>query len=379
MQRNYINSGRRHENRRRTLGGFLTAIAVMLASLPVLAAEVVESATGSAYGVAAQVTVLGVGQGIQPTPQVVLPASGDNKSQTVASLDQPSVVSTGVMTVQVSSSGLGTDNGVVSASAEVNNLSIGLPILGSVLGSTVIKAECSSGPNGPTGSTLLVGASALGQGGIAQSPAPNTTLNIAGVGTLRLNRQTTDAEGNLTVTGLSLEINALGIASGTINVARATCGTTLGDAPTTTSTSSTSTTVPTTSSTTVQPTTTTTDGTPTTTIPSTTSTTSPRQTTTTIAPNGPTTTVPGSTDTTIAEPHDDDDGDLVCEPEESASVGVVGGSGGSGDRGQGSNGATPVMFGVLLAGLALGGLVGYSARQNLFSRATARLRLWASN
>lgn len=369
-----INSGRRDGMRRRALGGILTVAAVVWATMPVLAAEVVETVDGSAYGVSASVNVLGVGMSVGPTPSVSIPPGGGDVSKTAASVSLANVLSTGVLNVSANSSNVGDGNGKIKAISEVHGLGVQLPIVGSILGSTLIRAECQADVNGPSGSTLLLGVNVLNHGAVVEIPAPNTTIKIAGIGTLWLNRQVTNSDGNLAVTGLSLELKVHGVAGGTINVAEAVCGASNGEAPPATTT-------------TTQPTTTTTAPTTTTTQPSTTTTTQPPTTTT--APAAPTTTSPDGTGTTVPTPPDNtdngDDGDdngldgddPVCEPEEVAGLSITGGGGGQSGRPSSSMRQVALL---LLGGLGVGGLAGYTANQSqLFSRASSRLRLWATN
>lgn len=99
-----------------------------------------------------------------------------------------------------------TTAGTSSSSAEVNNLNLGL--LGvQAVGASTIKSTCTSDDNAPVGTTTVTGLNLTGAAGasVPTNPTPNTVVNVAGLGTLTFNEQTTGTSG----TQKTLAVNAL--------------------------------------------------------------------------------------------------------------------------------------------------------------------------
>lgn len=324
-------NARRRAWSRRTAGALVVAFCLVALNSPsAFGAGAVESVKGSAYGAHASVNLLLAKGQIGPVPSISLPASGGSEKATLASVNlrvgvsplTQHVLTTGILVAESSAAGLGSPNGSMTSRASIDDLNV----LNRVLVASAVVAECSADSSGASGSVTLVGASVAGIGSLSVSPQPNTGIDIPLVGSLILNKQTTSADGTLSVTALSLELLPV-LGTGSINLGHVTCGTQVG-----TPTSTTTTTVATTSTT--APTSTSTSGpastTSTTLPPTSTSTTQP--TTTTSAPGdgttttvaGPTSTTLGSTSTTVAdEPHDDDDDWCVAPPEATRDNGEV--------------------------------------------------------
>lgn len=362
--------------------------ALMMLPLAAVAEETVTSVKASAYGAYADVDINGTEASAGPAPKASVPSSGGNDSDSSANVDlsvelplgSMTVLDTGVLNVSASGTQVGSPNGKATSEASVSqvNLVHVSGLLPAVVHADKVTASCSADADGVSGSTRLVGASVSGIGSLSVSPAPNTSVNVPDVGTLWLNRQTTDGSGNLTVTGLQLALDLdlvlglLGVeGGGIINIARAVCGVnTQQITPTTTSTVS-----PTTSTSTGGTTSTSTGGTTSTSSGATTSTSS--ASTTTIA-EGTTTTLDEGTTTTIVEDfcaaEDEHDG-LVTVAANNDGTGFgalrIGGSASVGD-----SSPLPVVLNILilLVAAALGAVGGYAVHKfGLFDR-MARLK-----
>jgi hypothetical protein len=161
----------------------------------ILAASSPASAAPPNKGIALQATGL-----IPASPLVVsnFPGTSPNHS---GSLNLPPLLTTGVAD---------TAAGPTSASATVSNLSVFLPTLASVTTGTLTSSCSYSTTTGrvtgsgdiENGRVVLFGTPIA----LDPHPAPNTALNLAGIGTLTLNRQTTAPDGTLTVDALSVQL-----------------------------------------------------------------------------------------------------------------------------------------------------------------------------
>ena len=109
------------------------------------------------------------------------------------------------------SSGLVTDTAdATSASSTIANPSAGLGT-GVNLTATAVTSSCSFDPNTAT----VSGTSSIANGSVstlglpialASNAAPNTTVSVPGVATITLNRQTTAADGTLTVDAVYVQL-----------------------------------------------------------------------------------------------------------------------------------------------------------------------------
>lgn len=278
----------RRERCPRALTTIVAAALIIPLGAAVAAADTsVDSVEASSYGVFASVSLNGIGASVSATPSASVPSSGGSQSKSLASK------SLGVLVIDVLDLGLmnvsASGSTGVDGSAEAEATIADVELVNQIITADKVTVSCDAGPGGTSGATQLVGARVASIGNLSASPAPNTSLSIADVGTLWLNRQTTDSSGTLTVTGLQLVLNLnllLVTGTGTINVGRAECGVDTVDVPS-----------PTTTSTSTSTTSTTSPSSPTTTAP-TTSTTAPKSTTTTT--RATTTTTSGASTTSTA-------------------------------------------------------------------------------
>ncbi|MGH9049297.1 MAG: choice-of-anchor P family protein, partial [Acidimicrobiia bacterium] len=174
-----------------------------------------------------------------PEPSVTLPPEGGSVSEQVLNVDEEVGVIglTAAVLTAAAEGALGPD-GFATAESTVADVALFedlIPILDvgaqqfedPFLAAELISATCSADLSGVTGSTSLVGASVLGES-LEVEPEPNTEFEIpipsgsSISGTL--NRQVENPDGSLSVTAIVLEIDLLGLVSGTLEIGPATCG-----------------------------------------------------------------------------------------------------------------------------------------------------------
>ena len=189
----------------------------------------VTTVTGSATGASATLTTLaGINADIPPQPVVTLPAAGSAApvTNTLASLNVL-VLKTGVL--NVSTQGTLGAGGSVTSSSDVANPVVGIPALApNVLRATAVGSSCTSNEAGSSGTATIANLKLLGQP-VTVSTAPNTTVNVAGVGILHVNEQIVTGSGAstaITVNALRLEITAGPLGQGSIIIAQSICGVT---------------------------------------------------------------------------------------------------------------------------------------------------------
>jgi hypothetical protein len=204
-----------------SLGLLLSCLSIGLA--PPASADV-SDVGGGADGLEASVTLpLGSPLTLGPAPTVTLPPGGGSESDDVLSLELPGVLGTGTVTV-VSEGSNGPTGGVVST-ATVEGLSV-LPAL--LLSNATVQATCNAGyqPTSPNASTTILGVQTGTLGGaladLVPNPAPNTVIALPGLGSVTLNRQVPVTNG-VEVTGMVIDLNVALVATGSIEVAKATC------------------------------------------------------------------------------------------------------------------------------------------------------------
>ncbi|MGW0766111.1 choice-of-anchor P family protein [Streptomyces sp. NPDC002676] len=99
--------------------------------------------------------------------------------------------------------------GTSSASATVQTIDANFGPIGS-LGLTGVRSSCSATPSGATGSGVIASGRAqvdsLPPVALQANAAPNTVVNLVGLGTLTLNEQVTDADGVITVNAVHLKL-----------------------------------------------------------------------------------------------------------------------------------------------------------------------------
>lgn len=136
---------------------------------------------------------------VTPTPQSTFPSGGTNTQVGINS----GAFSTN-STLTATTAGSPTD-GTASASATVDNLTVTLNPGTITLNG--VSATCSADPSGATGSGSISSGTASAGGtdtALPANAAPNTTVDIPGLGTAIFNEQFTDAEGDLNVNAVHI-------------------------------------------------------------------------------------------------------------------------------------------------------------------------------
>jgi len=176
----------------------------------------------------------------EPTPKpgsaFALSASGLLNVSAVPALDgsrgyqERSVADLTTPDGQLSAHALNVAVHETSARASVADLRIGLAQLPQLrdldlglLSASAVRAVCENGQ----GSATLARASLAGRP-LEVTPPPNTTIPLAGLGSIVLNKQTRNADGSLTVTALHVRVNGVQ----DIDVASATCAKSASDSET---------------------------------------------------------------------------------------------------------------------------------------------------
>lgn len=205
----------------------LTALVPVFAlGLATAAHADVTSVTGSAYGERVQVTTL-VGAAVNsgPLPTVTLPAGGSAAPVTssAANANVSGLLTAGVL--NVSTQGTTGPGGSVQSSAQVTNPSLGTSIA-PVVQADAVGTTCTANEAGATGTTTITNLRILGAT-VTVPTAPNSSLNVAGVGTLFVNEQAvtgTAPSQSITVNALRLQITTGALGTGSIILAQSACG-----------------------------------------------------------------------------------------------------------------------------------------------------------
>jgi hypothetical protein len=204
----------------------LAMLSLMVLPMRVFAQEATE-VSGRAFGISATGPVT-----IAPTPVVTLPATGGDRTDTVASINQGGI-STGVLSVSTSGT---LDPGASTATATVNDLAVGVNLAGvatDVVSATTLEATSSSacdekGTASSTGDSIIEGLTLLGNP-VTVTGEPNQTVTAqlpGGAGSVELviNEQVGQQAGDtseLTVNALRVTITVAGTTQ-TVVVASAT-------------------------------------------------------------------------------------------------------------------------------------------------------------
>lgn len=207
-----------------TLGLLVPSVVLALAG-PALAD--VTAVTGAASGVAASTTGL-LAINVANTPNVTLPVGGSAipVTATTAAVNAAPLLSTGVL--NVSTKGTTGSGGSVTGSATVNSTSVVGALSANLLGAGVITSSCVSNETGSTGTASIANLTALGLP-VNVTGAPNQVVNIAGLGTLRINEQIVTGSGSstaITVNALHLTLGIPAVVTGDIVIAQSQCGVT---------------------------------------------------------------------------------------------------------------------------------------------------------
>ena len=172
-------------------------LAIVLTSAVLLQTSSAKADVDSVEGVATGVVVTGFLGAIPPTPTVALsadetspPAALGPFTGTAASTSLtgfPGLFSTGALSVSTSAVNLAGENhaGRVEARAVVQNVNAGAGMATAIS----ITSACTAGGDGSTGTTVIVGGMLNGQPFANGTPAPNTVVDVPGIGTVTLNEQ----------------------------------------------------------------------------------------------------------------------------------------------------------------------------------------------
>jgi hypothetical protein len=200
------------------LAAFAATAAMVAGALPASA----EPGDGSAYGLDVQVTLLG-GIVVDTGQIVVANADGDTE-ESLATVNVPGVLSTGVVNASAS-----RDDATGHVQSRASTADVSTSVLG--ISATAIEANCLAEQSGVTGSSTLVDLDLGPIGDVPANPAPNTvlTVEIAGIhiATLTFNEQISNPDGSLTVNALHIQLigGVLGsLGEGDIVISSATCG-----------------------------------------------------------------------------------------------------------------------------------------------------------
>jgi hypothetical protein len=210
----------------------LTAmLCVGIAMAAPASADVTDVSGSGAFGESVNVTVLGTGSvSSGPAPTVNLPAGGGGPiTDSLANVNLPGVLTTGLLNVSTQGQNLGSHNGTSTSSAQVNGTtllaalapSIGAPLLTA----DVISSQCTSNGDGSSGSSNLVGLEVAGNP-ITVSPPPNTTIDVLGAITVTLNEQIVNdsgGEASITVNAVHVRLNLDGLATGDVILSQSRC------------------------------------------------------------------------------------------------------------------------------------------------------------
>jgi uncharacterized repeat protein (TIGR01451 family) len=174
--------------------------------------------TGGAFGEQVQLTTLLGTISSGPTPAVTLPPGGGGPfTAALARTGLLFLFGADVLDVRTQGGRVGSDI-VVTSSADVAKATI----LGGTIRAEGIHSDCRADLSGAQGTTRLARLVIAGQT-ITVAPAPNTTLNIPGVGQVILNEQTQPDPHTITVNAVHLKPNG-GLISTDIILAQSRCG-----------------------------------------------------------------------------------------------------------------------------------------------------------
>jgi hypothetical protein len=203
----------------------LSAVACSGALASPALAEVTE-VNGGAFGESVNVTPPIVGGAVTsgPLPSVTLPTTGAQPpiTQSVASVNVPNLLSTGILNVSTTGGNLGTHQGFATSTASVANVNA---LTGRVTAAAV-ASTCTANGDGASGSSTLTTASVLGLP-VAVNPAPNTVIALPTIGSVTLNEQVRPTNGagdtSIIVRAIHIRLNGT-LGNGDIIIAESRCG-----------------------------------------------------------------------------------------------------------------------------------------------------------
>ncbi len=168
------------------------------------------SVSGEAFGVSVNLTAP-ITLSVPKTPDVVLPPNGGMQQADLVGLNQQGVISTSVLDVSTEGS-IGPHSASAVSQASVDNLNL----LNGFITAGIVEAMSTSVSNGTTATSSAAGSGFFNlvvNGGtpIDGNVPPNTTIVVPGVGTVILNEQKTDGDGDhrtsLTVDMIDVMLN----------------------------------------------------------------------------------------------------------------------------------------------------------------------------
>jgi hypothetical protein len=200
------------------------ACAVVVGAPP--ASAHVTTVDGSATGVQVGISVLGIPTTLAATPNVSLPGTGGGPfTATLASVDVPGILSTGVLDTSTEGGNLDSHAGYSTSSATVAGVQVDA-LLADLVTADAIGSTCSSNGDGSIGTTVLANAHVNGGATLSFTPDPNTTITIPGIATITLNEQSRidipGAISAITVTAIHIQLLG-GLASGDISIGKTHC------------------------------------------------------------------------------------------------------------------------------------------------------------
>jgi hypothetical protein len=214
------------KTRRLLFAGTTALFAALVFAAPVLAT--LDSISGYAYGESVSVTPLGaalITSPPQPDAGPIGPGSGSDTGF-LASVCVPvitcSVLSTGAL--NAATSGTTGASGTVSSTASVATVNA----LAGFLTATLIASECAVNSAGNTsGSSTLTNVVIQGVNGgapLAANPGPNTTILLAGIGSVVLNEQFyTSGTNTLEVNAIHIYLTGGSLGTGEIIISHVEC------------------------------------------------------------------------------------------------------------------------------------------------------------
>jgi hypothetical protein len=202
---------------------FFAALACMAVLASSALADVTE-VSGGAIGESVDVTTLlnaHVTSG--PLPSVTLPAAGGGPfTNSVLNASVPGLLTAGVLNVSTEGGSLGSHAGFAKSSASVANVNA----LAGLITAQVLGSECTSNGDGSSGSSTLTTLRVLGLP-VAVNAAPNTVINLPGVGSVTINEQirptNTGGDTSIIVRAVHVRLNGT-LGNGDVIIAESRCG-----------------------------------------------------------------------------------------------------------------------------------------------------------
>jgi hypothetical protein len=180
---------------------------------------------GLAYGANANVGSTVIAGEQFPQPLYCLGTDGNTDTNSAVSVLVPGILTSGTVADTAEGSA-----GATQVSGEVTSTVQGLNLLSGLVRATVVKADVTASGKPPAlgDHSSFAGLSVAGFPGIGDNVPPNTSVPLAGIGTLWLHKVTKTAQ-SITVVMLQLDVtvagNPLGLGAGTqVNVAYAQIG-----------------------------------------------------------------------------------------------------------------------------------------------------------